>query len=149
MRDTAHHRAFYEFESVDVPLDLTLTPRMFECCPNRRFIIPEIACKLTDFTHHACMSVCAPAVKCCTKTLSKHLGKPLAQLKQMLELSMKRTHLVYRRDILRGTVCCPKKEEIRSISRRQWLYACQLRQPRKTKPFVSPKLCDDLRDKHP
>src|SRR5687768_10543588 len=95
------HRAFNQFQAMDMPLDLTLTPRMFKCCPDRRFIVPEIPCKLTHFTYRTCGCVCHPRIKCSAKSISKHLGEALAHLKELLELTMERTQLIQRRDFLR------------------------------------------------
>ncbi len=84
--------------------DLPLTPRMFQRCPNRRFIVLEIPCKLTHFTHPTRMSVYHPTVKAGPKTFTKHVREPFTHLKQILELSMQPTHLIHCHDILRGAV---------------------------------------------
>jgi len=98
------HGTLHELQAMYLPFNLTLAPRVFQRRPNRTFIILEIPRKLTYLTERARMCILHPAVKRFALTLSKHACKALAQLKELLKLSMERTHFRQRRDIQRTAI---------------------------------------------
>jgi hypothetical protein len=100
-----------------LPLHLPIAPPVFQCRTDGRFIVAEIARKLTNLLRGTRLRVLRPRIKCGHLAIPQHDQVALAERHQLIEFGMDLPELVERRAFLRRSVVGALQNQVDPITR--------------------------------
>lgn len=129
-----------------LPLHLPIAPAVFQGRTDGRFIVAEIAHKLTNLLRGTRLRVLRPRIKCGHLAIPKHDQVALAERHHVVEFDMEQPELVERRAFLRRSVIGALQNQVDPITREQRLLTRQFGEPGPAQPLVPTEVRNDPGD---